>query len=107
MSLENSLEYIINECNKNAENYKKRVSSPKNLQKQQEIKENLKPPQTTNIERNESKVEKEEKPISLIEKPEEKDNDECSSANILSNIMKTIDEDHELDDKDIDQYINN
>ena len=98
------MEYIVNECNKNAENFNRKVFSPTSKKIPQTPQ---KPSEVINekIKENFPKIE---------EKSEEKQSTtdsnngsfEPSSSNILNKIMKTIDEDHELDDQDIDSYIN-
>ncbi len=97
------MEYILNEYNKNGENFKRKV-----LSSTSKIHQNPQKPSETKNEKIKENFPKKE------EKSEEKQstapsNNESfgpSSSNILNKIMNSIDEDHELDDQDIDSYIN-
>lgn len=102
------MEYIINECSKQAENYKRRSYSPKKERKEQEIKEKEKEGNKQAFiaisNENNAEEKKEQSPISHSE--DKIAAEQNNNSNILNKIIDSIDEDHELDDKDIDQYIN-
>lgn len=107
------MEYIINECTKQAENYKRRNHSPKKEKKEQEIKENEKEKEKDNNYKhtfatisNEKVVEEKKETIPMSNNEEKNAAEINNNSNILNKIIDSIDEDHELDDKDIDQYIN-
>lgn len=103
------MEYIVNECNKHAEKFKRNTNSPIPTQK---ANQNTSPPNEIKLEKtkeespNRKKEEKKEE--KRIESPTTAELSEPTTANILNKIMKTIEnDDHGLDDHDIDQYINN
>ena len=106
MILDNNLDYIVNECNKHAENFKRKshCKSPNSKPTNQQHMEN-KLDKKENSPKNSNKEEHQEENKVQAKKVEELV--EATSSSILTKIMKTIDEDHDLDDQDIDQYINN
>ena len=106
------MEYIVNECKKHAEKFKRKAGGsplPSQTKKTQntsppgEIKlENTKEDSPKKNEKNDENRAEEKK----IDSPKTTDLAEPNTANILNRIMKTIDDEHGLDDHDIDQYIN-
>ena len=100
------MEYIVNECNKHAEKFKRKTGSPLPTQKKTQ---NPPPAAEFKLEKtNETSPKKSETIVEekKVESPKTGELAEPNTANILNRIMKTIDDEHGLDDHDIDQYIN-
>ena len=97
----------MNECNKHAEKFKRRTSSPPPTQKKPQnpppaAEFKLEKTMETSPKKSEETIVEEKK----VESPKTEELGEPNTANILNRIMKTIDDEHGLDDHDIDQYIN-
>ena len=106
-SLDNYLEYIVNECNKHAEKFKRKTGSPLPTQKKPQnpppaAEFKLEKAMETSPKKSEETMVEEKK----VNSPKTEELAEPNTANILNRIMKTIDDEHGLDDHDIDQYIN-
>lgn len=83
---------------------KKIIAKPKKM-KEEKTSIPIKIVETENSEKNKKKQEIYDK-ADKVEKTQEKEDDIKKDANIYESILKKIDEDHDLDENDINQYLN-
>lgn len=84
---------------------KKNINKPKKIKEQKSSIQKI--VETEKIEKKENKQEIDKKVNEIQEKEEKvKEANTKEDANIYESIMKKIDEDHDLDENDIDQYLN-